>query len=123
MTRGRYVSGEDINRVNRLAIEQKERIAALEAAARAVETDAATSGEALHVLRMRNGDLQDERDRFRARAAALEAAARAIVADCRVPRGDYLGDACRWCDNTIDRDGHRPGCPVGVLEAALEVAP
>jgi hypothetical protein len=55
-----------------------------------------------------------------ARGAALEAAARAIVADCRVPRGDYLGDMCRWCDNTIDRDGHRPGCPVGVLESALE---
>jgi hypothetical protein len=52
--------------------------------------------------------------------AVLEAAARAIVADCRVPRGDYLGDACRWCENTIERDGHRPGCPVGVLESALE---
>jgi hypothetical protein len=93
---------------------------ALIAAARAVETDAATSGEALHVMRMRNGDLQDERDRFRARAAALEAAARAIVADCRVPRGDYLGDGCRWCDNTIDQEGHRPGCPAGILAALLD---
>jgi hypothetical protein len=55
-----------------------------------------------------------------ARAQALTAAARAIVADCRVPRGDYLGDACRWCDNTIDRDGHRPGCPVGVLLPLVE---
>jgi len=51
-----------------------------------------------------------------------DAAARAIVADCRVPRGDYLGDACRWCENTIDRDGHRPGCPVGILAATLEDA-
>ena len=59
-------------------------------------------------------------DAAEARLAALEAAARAIVADCRVPRGTYLGDMCRWCENTIDRDGHRPGCPAGVLEAALE---
>jgi hypothetical protein len=51
---------------------------------------------------------------------ALRAAARAIVAGCRVPRGAYLGDACRWCDNTIDRDGHRPGCPVGVLLPLVE---
>ena len=61
-------------------------------------------------------------DDAEARYAALEAAARAIVADCRVARGDYLGDACRWCDTTIDRDGHRPGCPVGILAALLEDA-
>jgi hypothetical protein len=61
-------------------------------------------------------------DEAEARLAALTAAARAIVADCRVPRGDYLGDMCRWCENTIDRDGHRPGCPVGILAALLEDA-
>jgi hypothetical protein len=64
--------------------------------------------------------LFDHIDAQEARYAALEAAARAIVADCRVHRGDYLGDACRWCDNTIERDGHRPGCPVGVLLPLLE---
>jgi hypothetical protein len=62
-------------------------------------------------------------DAAEARLAALTAAARDIVADCRVPRGDYLGDLCRWCDNTIDRDGHRPGCPVGVLLPLLEGTP
>jgi hypothetical protein len=49
-------------------------------------------------------------------------AARDIVTDCRVSRGSYLGDACRWCENTIDRDGHRPGCPVGILAETLEDA-
>jgi hypothetical protein len=64
-----------------------------------------------------------ERDQAQERLDVLEAAARAIVADCRVPRGDYLGDLCRWCENTIDRDGHRPGCPVGVLLPLLEGTP
>jgi hypothetical protein len=59
-------------------------------------------------------------DAAEARVAALEAAARAIITDCRVPRGDYLGDACRWCENTIERDGHRPSCPAGVLLPLLE---
>lgn len=55
-----------------------------------------------------------------ARLAVLTAAVRVVVADCRIPRGGYLGDLCCWCENTIDRDGHRPGCPVGILAALLE---
>ena len=57
------------------------------------------------------------------RQRALEAAARQIMTDCRVPRGEYRGDLCRWCDNAIDHDGHRPNCPVGILAALLEDAP
>jgi hypothetical protein len=61
-------------------------------------------------------ELRNVDDRF----AALEDAARKIVTGCRGRTVPAVGDLCRWCENAIDRDGHRPNCPAGILAALLD---